>query len=55
MTQMVASGGEVDIVNLIVNHECSKTPPSLYNEDGIMRAAGTNASPERRDRCKRCS
>ena len=45
MTQMVASGGEVDIVNLIGNHECSKTPPSLYNEDGIMRAAGTNASP----------
>ena len=44
MTQMVASGGEVGIVNLIGNHECSKTPPSLFNEDGTMRAAGTNAS-----------
>ena len=41
MTQIVASGGEVDIVNFIGNHECSKTPPSLFNEDGKMRAAGT--------------
>ena len=42
MTQMVASGGEVGIVNLIGNHECSNTPPSLCNEDGTMKAAGTN-------------
>ena len=45
MTQMVNSGGEVDIVNFIGNNECSKNPPSLYNEDGTMRAAGTKASP----------
>ena len=44
MTQMVASGGEVGIVNLIGNHECSETPPSLFNEDGTIRATGTNAS-----------
>ena len=44
MKQIVASGGEVDIVNFIGNHECSKTPPSLFNEDGTMRAAGTKAS-----------
>ena len=30
MTHIVASGGEVDIVNLIGNHECSKTPPLLF-------------------------
>ena len=40
----MASGGEVDIVNLIGNHGCSKTPASLVNENGTMRAAGTNAS-----------
>ena len=45
MTQMVAIGGEVGIVNLIGNHECSNAPPSLFNEDETMRAAGTNASP----------
>ena len=45
MTQMVAIGGEVGKVNLIGNHECSNTPPSLFNEDETMRAAGTNASP----------
>ena len=45
MTQMVAIGGEVGIVNLIGNHECSNTPPSLFNEDETTRAAGTNASP----------
>ena len=32
MTQIVASGGEVDIVNFIGNHERIKTPPSLFNE-----------------------
>ena len=45
MIQMVASGGEVGILNLIGNHECSNTPPSLFKEDETMRAAGTNASP----------
>ena len=45
MTQMGVSGGEVDIVNLIRNHECSKTPPSFFNEDVTMRAGGTHDSP----------
>ena len=44
MTHIVVSGGEVDVVNLIGNYECSETPPSLFNEDGTMRAAGTKAS-----------
>ena len=44
MIQIVASGGEVDIINFIGTNECSKTPPSLFNEDGTMRAAGTKAS-----------
>ena len=44
MAQMFANGGEVGIVNLIENHECSKNPASLFNEDGTMRTAGTNAS-----------
>ena len=44
MTYLVASGGEVDIVNFIGNHGCSNTPASLFNENGTMRAAGTNAS-----------
>ena len=44
MTQMVASGGDLDIVNLIGNHECSNTPASLFNEHGTRRAAGTNAN-----------
>ena len=33
MTQIVASGDEVDIENFIGNHECSNTPPSLFNEN----------------------
>ena len=44
MTQIFASCGEVDIMNFIGNHECSKTPPSLFNEDGTMKALGTKAS-----------
>lgn len=44
ITQIIASGGEVDIVNFIGNHECSKVPPSLFNEDGTMRASGTKAT-----------
>ena len=41
---MNASGGDVDVVNFIGKHECSKVPPSLFNEDGTMRAAGTKSS-----------
>ena len=38
ITQVIASGGKVDIENFIGNHECSKTPPSLFTEDGEMRS-----------------
>ena len=44
MTQIVASGGEVDIVNFIGNNEYIKIPPSLFNEDGTTSAAGTKAN-----------
>ena len=43
MTQIVACGGEVGLVNFIGNHECIKTPPSLFNEDGTS-ATGTKAN-----------
>ncbi len=43
ITQINASGGDFDVVNFIGQHECSKVPPSLFNEDGTMRAAGTKA------------
>ncbi len=44
MTQITASGGDVDLVNFIGTHECSKQPPSLFSDDGTMRAPGTKAS-----------
>ena len=44
MPHIHASGDEVDIVNFIGNHVCSKTPSSFFNGDGTMRAAGTKAS-----------
>jgi len=44
ITQIAASGGEVDIVNFIGKHECSKRPQSLFNEDGSMRSAGTKST-----------
>ena len=31
-------------MNFIGNHGCSKTPASLFHENGTMRAAGTKAS-----------
>ena len=31
-------------MNFIGNHGCSKTPASLFNENGTMRATGTKAS-----------
>ena len=31
-------------MNFIGNHGCSKTPASLFNENGTMRTAGTKAS-----------
>ena len=44
MTQIIASGGEVDIVDFIGNHECSKIPQSLFNGDGSMMYAGAKAN-----------
>ena len=43
MTQIIVSGGELNIVDFIGNHECSDFPPSLFQEDGSMRI-GTKAS-----------
>ncbi|KAK1901877.1 O-methyltransferase cnsE [Dissostichus eleginoides] len=43
MTQIIASGGELNIVDFIGNHECSDLPPSLFQEDGSTRT-GTKAS-----------
>ncbi|KAM3603902.1 uncharacterized protein V6R79_003817 [Siganus canaliculatus] len=43
MTQIIARGGELNIVDFIGNHECSEFPPSLFQEDGSMRT-GTKAS-----------
>ena len=38
MTQIVASGGEVDVVKYIGSHECSNIPQSLFDENGKMRS-----------------
>lgn len=43
ITQVIASGGDVDVISFIGDHECSKTPPALFTEDGEMRS-GTKAS-----------
>ena len=43
MTQIIASGGELDLPNFIGNHECSDFPSSLFQEDSRMRT-GTKAS-----------
>ncbi|KAJ3589116.1 hypothetical protein NHX12_009964 [Muraenolepis orangiensis] len=42
MTQIIASVGELNIVDFIGNHECSNFPPSLFQEDGRIRT-GTKA------------
>ena len=44
MTQIIDSGAQVDIVNFIGKYECSKTPHSLFDSSGSMRAAGRKAS-----------
>ena len=43
ITQVIASGGDIDIINFIGEHLCSKTPQALFTEDGEMRS-GTKAS-----------
>ena len=45
MTQIIASGGKVDVTQFIGNHECSSSPPSLFDDDGRMRSTGSNATP----------
>lgn len=37
MAQIIASGGELNLLAFIGNHECSDFPPSLFQEDGSMR------------------
>ena len=43
ITQIHASGGQMDLKDFIGKHECSDFPPSLFEEDGKMRS-GTKAS-----------
>ena len=43
ITQIIASGGELNLVGFIGNHKCSVVPLSLFQEDGRMRT-GTKAS-----------
>ena len=38
MTQIVASGGEVDVVKYIGSHECSNILQSLFDDNGNMRS-----------------
>ena len=44
MTQIIASGGKVDVVQYVGNHECSNTPQSLFDDDGAMRSTGNKAN-----------
>ena len=44
MTQVMASGVDVDITNFIGKHECADSPPSLFDENGQMRATGSKAT-----------
>ena len=34
MTQIVASGGEAEVVKYIGSHECSNIPQSLFDDNG---------------------
>ena len=36
MTQLIAAGENVDVVNTIGNYEFFVVPPSLYYEDGAL-------------------
>ena len=44
MTQIITSGGKVDVTQFIGNHECSSSPPSLFDDDGRMRSTGSKAT-----------
>ena len=44
MTQVIASGLDVDVINFIGNHECSKVPPTLFNECVTMRTTRTKST-----------
>ena len=44
ITQLLASGQEVDVVDMIGNYECSKYPPAIFAEDGSMRSQGTKST-----------
>ena len=43
MTQILASGGQIDVEKYIGCHECSNVPQSLFTDDGRMRV-GTKSS-----------
>ena len=44
MTQIIASGGKVDVTQFIGNNECSSSPPCLFDDDGRMRSTGSKAT-----------
>ena len=41
MTQIIASGGKVDVTQFIGIHECSLSPTSHFDDDGRMRSTGS--------------
>ena len=38
ITQIAASGGNVDIIDFIGKHECANVPPSIFDDKGDMRS-----------------
>ena len=36
ITQIVASGGDIDVNDVIGKHECSDHPPSLFTGENVM-------------------
>ena len=44
VTQMLAAGQDVDVVDLIGNYECASFPPSLFYDPDRMYASGTKAN-----------
>lgn len=43
LTQLDVNGCEVNIINFIGRHEWNQLLPSLFNENGLMRAGGTKS------------
>ena len=43
MTQIMASGGNIDVTQYIGMHECSSYPPSLFSEEGSMHSGNKSS------------